>query len=125
MPGVRYKDAYSSGREAPGVTTVNAGDAMNGTSSATCAARRRQIAQPNVAWYVVPRSNCSAGCSFVALVEPSSRATSTRESAAAYAGKPPSRNRVVTTERMRMTASMSRLRIRFHDVDRIASADTS
>ena len=30
-----------------------------------------------------------------------------------------------STERMRMTASMSRLRIRFHDVDRIASADTS
>ena len=37
MPGVRYSEAYSNGREAGG-TTVNAGEAMNGTliySSAT------------------------------------------------------------------------------------------
>ena len=32
IPGVRYNEAYSSGSDPPGVITVNAGDAMKGTS---------------------------------------------------------------------------------------------
>lgn len=49
MPGVRYSDAYSRGNEASGVTTVNAGDAMKGTTIDRVAASVRRTCHANVA----------------------------------------------------------------------------
>src|SRR5262249_47398289 len=48
-PGVKCSVAYSSGNDAPGVTAVNAGDAIKGSSIDRFSASVRQIRQANVA----------------------------------------------------------------------------
>ena len=58
IPGVRYSAAYSFGSDPPGVTTVNAGEAMNGTSMDTAAPEPVEMRHAKVACVLRPPDAC-------------------------------------------------------------------